>query len=288
MNPSLFVRVYDLNKIKSDSDKATGTQLLDRAVAILKHLSAHGQEGVTATKLAELLNLNASTAHRIIAGLERHGLIEKDNSTKLYRLSMAFFALGASAADGTGYRRLCRPTIMELAASTGDTVFLMARSGFNAICVDRQEGDYIIDSLTGGVGGQIPLGVGPASQSILAYLDEAEAKTIIKAKSERSKNFNRLSSKEISSKLQQIREKGYAVDHGRLVEGISAVAVPIRLEGRDAIGSIAINMTSARLKEERLSDLVKQLNNKIARIELFINPLDFPAVSRPVGRQLYA
>ena len=276
-----------MSKAKSDTDKATGTQLLDRAVAILNHLAEHGQNGVSATKLAELLGLNASTAHRIIMGLERHGLIEKDNSTKLYRLSLAFFALGASSADDTGYRRLCRPIIMELAASTGDTVFLMARSGFDAICVDRQEGDYIIDSLTGRVGGQIPLGVGPASQSILAYLDDSEAKAVIKANTARYKNFNGLSAKEIASKLPQIREQGYAFDHGRLVEGISAVAVPIRLKGRDAIGSIAINMTSARLKEDRLEDLVGQLKSKISEIDMLISPLDFPAVSRPAGQQLY-
>lgn len=273
--------------MKSNGDKATGTQLLDRAVAILNHLSEHGQDGVSATRLAELLGLNASTAHRIIMGLERHGLIEKDSSTKLYRLSLTLFSLGAKAADDTGYRRLCRPILMDLAASTGDTVFLMARSGFDAVCVDRQEGDYVIDSLTGRVGGQIPLGVGPASQCILAFLDEAEAKTIVKANAARYKTFNGLTAKEITSKLSQIQEQGYAFDHGRLVEGISAVAMPIRLSGREAIGSIAINMTSARLKEERLDKLVTQLQEKIAEAELHINPLEFPATSRPAGRQLY-
>jgi DNA-binding IclR family transcriptional regulator len=107
--------------------------------------------------------------------------VERNGATKRYRLGLALLALGAKAADTTGLLRLCHPTLMRLASQTGDTAFLMARSGFNTVCVDRQEGTYIIDSLTGQVGGQIPLGVGPASQAILATMPAREADVVIDA-----------------------------------------------------------------------------------------------------------
>ncbi len=267
--------------------KATGTQLLDRAVAILNYLGEHGDEGASATTLADFLGLNASTAHRIIASLERHGFIEKDEASKRYRLGLALFALGAQSANDSGYRRLCRPVLLDLAAATGDTVFLMARTGFNAICVDRQEGHYIIDSLTGRIGGEIPLGVGPASQSILAFMDEAETAAVLKENKDRYRAFNGLSASEIRKRLPEIRELGYAFDHDRLVEGISAVAVPIRLRGREAIGSISINMTSARLKEDRLAQLVAMLTEKTTNLGLQLNPLQFPAIAKSGGGQIY-
>lgn len=276
-----------LKQPESKDGKATGTQLLDRSVAILTYLAAHGQQGASATTLAEMLGLNASTAHRIISGLERHGFIEKEESTKRYRLGLTLFSLGAQSVDDSGYRRLCRPILLDLAAATGDTVFLMAKSGFNAICVDRQEGHYIIDSLTGRIGGEIPLGVGPASQSILAFMDEAEAAVVLAENKDRYSAFNGLSAGEIRKRLPQIRELGYAFDHGRLVEGISAVAVPIRLNGREAIGSISINMTSARLKDDRLSELVSMLIDKVSMVELHINPLQFPAIAKSGGQQIY-
>lgn len=277
-----------MSQTKADGKKSTGTQLLDRAVAILKHLSDHGNEGVSATQLAKMLDLNASTAHRIIMGLERHGLIEKENSTKLYRLSLSFFAMGAQAINDTGYRKLCKPILLEIAAATGDTVFLMARSGFNSICIDRQDGGYIIDSLTGRVGGQIPLGVGPASQSILAFMDEKEVTAILKANAPQYSFYNELSAEEIQANLPQIRKQGYAFDHGRLVEGISAIAIPIRLKDREAIGSISINMTSARLKDDRLVELIELLTKKAESIEMRINPLDFPAIPTSSGQQIYS
>ena len=147
---------------QKDNEVSPGTQLLDRAVAILKFLGDTGESGARISEITEHVKLTGPTGHRIIAALERHGLIERESATKRYRLGMSLFALGALAADGTGLRKVCRPALLRLASKSGDTVFLMARSGFNAVCVDRQEGTYIIDSLTGHVGGQIPLGVGPA------------------------------------------------------------------------------------------------------------------------------
>src|SRR5882724_258330 len=126
-------------------DKATGTQLLDRAVAILNHLGEIGRQGARVSDIAETFGLTMTTAHRIIGGLERHRYVERNEETKRYRLGLALFALGAKAADTTGMRRVCHPGLMRIAADTGDTVFLMARNGFNTVCVDRQDGGYRID-----------------------------------------------------------------------------------------------------------------------------------------------
>lgn len=255
-------------------EKATGTQLLDRAVAILNHLGEVGRDGARVSEIAETFGLNMSTAHRIIAGLERHRYIERDPQTRRYRLGLALFALGARAADTTGLRRICHPVLMRIAAQTGDTVFLMARTGFNTVCVDRQEGTYIIDSLTGQVGGQIPLGVGPASQAILAYLPINEVSVVLEANSMLYSRFNGLSVHEIDASLPLIRKRGYAVDHSHLVEGISGLAVPILLESGEVAGSIAINMTSARLRPEREKELVELLRGEISAIQSVLRPTD--------------
>jgi DNA-binding IclR family transcriptional regulator len=257
---------------KSVEDKATGTQLLDRAVLILNHLGEVGRGGARVSDIAETFELNMSTAHRIIAGLERHRYVEQDPISKRYRLGLALFALGAKAADTTGLRRVSHPALMRIASKTGDTVFLMARNGFNVVCVDRQEGTYMIDSLTGSVGGQIPMGVGPASQVILANMPEREAEAVLEANAGQYKRFNGLSVAEIRRSLATIREQRFAADHGHLVEGISALAVPIISAGGDVAGSIAINMTSARLSSDRQATLLAMLREEIRQIEGLISP----------------
>lgn len=256
------------------SDNATGTQLLDRAVGILRFLGEVGQQGASMAAIGEALQLKQSTTHRIVTALQRHGLIDRELHTKRYRLGLALFAMGATAADGTGLRRLARPALVRLSAETGDTLFLMARAGLNAVCVDRQEGTYILDSLTGYVGGQIPLGVGPASLAILAFLPEEEADAVINANAARYELYQGLSAAGIRKALPQIRQQGFAVDQGELVDGISAFAVPILPRSRDAVAAIAINMTSPRLPPERLPQLLRLLREEVRQIEAALNPLE--------------
>jgi DNA-binding IclR family transcriptional regulator len=261
-------------KESTDAEQATGTQLLDRTVGVIKLLGEVGEKGARIAEIAESLGLKASTTHRIVNALERHGLIERERATKRYRLGLALFALGATAADGTGLRKLCRPALLRIAGETGDTVFLMARSGFNVVCVDRQEGSYVLDSLTGHVGGQIPMGVGPASQAILAFLPADEAEAIIEANAPLYARYSGLDAAKVRSRLPVIRSQRHAFDHGELVAGISALAVPILPQGRDAIASIAVNMTSARLEPARLDHLVGLLRQEVHQVEQVINPLE--------------
>jgi DNA-binding IclR family transcriptional regulator len=212
-------------------------------------------------------------------------LVERERATKRYRLGLSLFALGARAADGTGLRKICRPALLRLASESGDTVFLMARSGFNAVCVDRQEGAYIIDSLTGHVGGQIPLGVGPASEAILAFLPTDEASAVLAANETRYAIYNGLTAGEIAAALPAIRQNGYAVDDGRLVAGISAIAVPIRPQGRDVIAALTINMTSARLSPRRIEELLDALTREVREIEQQVNPMHAVAQSRRASKR---
>lgn len=253
---------------------ATGTQLLDRAVAILKLLGESGQTGLTMTSIEEMMRLKQPTVHRIVTALERHGLVDRERRTKRYRLGLALFAMGATAADGTGLRQLARPALMRLAAATGDPIFLMARSGFNAVCVDRQQGTYMIDSLTGHVGGQIPMGVGPASQAILSFLPETEIDIVLATNEPLFKKYAGLTVRKVKDDIKKIRETGFALDDGELVAGIAAIAVPILPPGRDAVASIAINLTSARLTRERIPELVSLLSREVQGIEAQLNPLE--------------
>lgn len=263
-----------MTDIKEGTESATGTQLLDRAVSVLRLLGDFGQEGASLSAIGESLGLKQSTTHRIVSALQRHGLVEREQRTKKLRLGLTLFAMGATAADGTGLRRLARPALLRLGMHTGDPAFLMARAGFNAVCVDRHEGSYLIDSLTGYVGGQIPLGVGPAGLAILAFLPEDEAEAVIQANESRYGSYNELSAGKVRASLMQIRDQGYAIDRGELVEGISALAVPILPQGRDAVASIAINMTSPRLSDERLPELLDVMRREVSLIEESLNPLE--------------
>jgi len=261
------VPVTDLEATISTSK----TQLIDRAVLVLRHLDKIGQRGALASEIASAIGLSKSTAHRIIQSLERHRLVDRDQTSKRYRLGIFLFALGARAADITAFRRICRPALLRIAAETGDTAMLFARSGFNSVCIDRQEGTYVVDSLTGRqVGGELPLGVGPAAQLMLAYMPPEEAREIVKANESLYPGFNDLSGSEILGRLPMLRRQGYAVERDRFVEGLSAVAMPIKPWKRDVICCATINVTTARMSAQREEQLLRLLRREIEDVEAAI------------------
>lgn len=83
-------------------------------------------------------------------------------------------------------------------------------------------------------------------QAILAFLQPDEAEAIIEGNAPLYGRYNGLNADKIRSRLPQVRAQRYALDHGELVAGISALAIQMLPLGWDAIASIAINMTSAR------------------------------------------
>jgi DNA-binding IclR family transcriptional regulator len=60
-------------------------QVLERTFRILDVL-AEDNAGVGLTKMAKLLKLHKSTAHRLIMVLESNGFVEKNAATGKYRL----------------------------------------------------------------------------------------------------------------------------------------------------------------------------------------------------------
>lgn len=147
--------------MKDDSTERNvepGVGSASRLFAVLRGLSAASAEGERVIQLAERIGLSQPTTHRLLRGLVEEGMVEQDTRSKRYRLSLEFFALAARAGNGGNLRELARPSLLRLSASLGDSLFLLARSGFDAICLDRSEGPYPIRTFTGDIGGRVALG----------------------------------------------------------------------------------------------------------------------------------
>src|SRR5260370_37454222 len=90
-------------------DDAPGSGVLQRAFAVIRALGEAQGEGARVTRLAKAVGLTQATVHRILHGLIAEGIVEQDENTKLYRLSIEFFAMAAQAGNPSGMRTLCRP-----------------------------------------------------------------------------------------------------------------------------------------------------------------------------------
>ena len=259
-----------------------GTGALDRAFAIIQHLAAASTEGARVTQIAKDIGLTQGTVHRTLQALIAQNVVEQDERSKYYRLSIDFFVLAARAGNPVNLRELCRPMMLRLCASLGDTLFLWARSGFDAVCIDRSEGPFPIRSFTGDIGGRVALGVGQGSLAILAFLPELEREEVIRFNLPRVRELGMFDEVYLRTEIERVRGLGFAARNTGLLEGMAGVAVPICDRQGRAVAALSVGTISARLNPERLPTVVEMLKREAQSISPKINPFD-PTLRRPVS-----
>src|SRR4030081_1109070 len=131
------------------NDGARDTALIrsvDRAVAILDLLA---QEGWRAgADVARELGVHRSTALRLLATLERHGLVERDQRSSKYRLGRRLVQLASAVRGETDLRQAARPVCEALARSLGETVTLDVLDGHEIVPIEQASGSTSVMSVS--------------------------------------------------------------------------------------------------------------------------------------------
>ena len=255
----------------SDEDSASGS--VQRAFALLRALAGTQGRGARVTHLAKQTGLTQATAHRLLQTLVAEGVVEQEAGSKLYRLGLDFFSLAAQAGNAMDLRSICRPSLLRLCASLGDTIFLLVRSGFDAVCLDRTEGPFP-RSFTGDIGGRIALGVGQGSLAILAFLPEAEREEVIRYNLPRVREFGVFDEVYLRTEIHRVRELGYAARNTGLLEGMAGAGVPVLDAHGRAVAALSVGTISSRLSPERLPAVIDLLKREATAIGARVNPFD--------------
>ena len=114
---------------------AQPVQSVDRAMTLLTAV-ADADHAPTVAELAHQCDLNRSTAWRLLATLECHGLVERDPRTGGYSVGYAALRLSA-AADMDSLARRVRPELEALAHAVGETVSLAVVRRFSLVYIDH-------------------------------------------------------------------------------------------------------------------------------------------------------
>lgn len=270
-----------INSTDRNNEKGeVGVGAVSRLFAVLRSLGDTVEGGERVTQLAQRIGLSQPTTHRLLRSLMDEGMVEQDARSKRYRLSLEFFALAARAGNTGNLRELVRPAMLRLSASLGDSLFLLARSGFDAICLDRSEGPFPIRTFTGDIGGRVALGVGQGSLAILAFLPEEERNTVIQYNLPRLKDFHLYDEVFLRTEVENVRTLGYAGRNTGVLQGMAGVAVPILDRDGRAVAALSVATVSDRLGPDRLPTVVDMLKREAALIGPRINPFD-PLLRRP-------
>ncbi|OZI42232.1 IclR family transcriptional regulator [Bordetella genomosp. 5] len=267
---------------KKEAGESGAPGSLQRAFSVLRVLAEAQGERLRLTEIAARTGQAPATAHRVLQALIQEDMVEQPAQSKAYQLSVAFFALAASAGNRhSTLRDVCRPALLRLSGMLNDTVFVLVRHGFDAVCLDRIDGPFPVRSHTGDIGGKMPLGLGQAGLILLARLPEAEREEVIRFNIPRLRHLGFMDEISVRVLLKECLEKDYALSSGpALYPGTMGLAVPITDRNGTVVAALSVAAPSERMTPERVPMIVEMLRREAQQIGARINPFD-PALRRP-------
>lgn len=242
-----------------------GAQGTVRIAALLRIVAAHNTAGMKISEIASLARLEQPTAHRIVTALNSVGFLSRNSDTRRYHLGPLLFELFTTAFPHFNIQEICQPAMRALADALGDSVLLTVRSGFDGVCVDRQEGTYPIRTCTVDVGRRRPMGIGAGSIALLAAHSPGEIETIIEHNRERYLSFN-TTAEDVLSKVEIAREQGYVYQDVLHLPEIKAVAMAITGKTGHPFAGLSITAIASRIPEQRVPEMIEALRQKVKEI----------------------
>ncbi len=249
-----------------------------RAAEILRALG-NGQGEASLTDLARLLQIHKSTAHGILATLAQHGFVERDPTTRRYRLGRTLAALGRAAADRQDLGTLARPYLVRLCRLSGETVTLHLRSGDGSVILASEESPHQL-KVTAPPGHRLPPFAGAVAKVLLAFGAFGE-----RSESPTPSLPSRLPAYtprtitdpgRYTDELTRVRRAGVAYDEMEYLPGVRAVSAPLfpgRQEAHgEAAGALSIVGVGARISAAELRRLAGPLQSAARALSAALHP----------------
>ena len=229
-------------------------------------LGEAGEEGMSLQSIAQALGQEKPAIHRSLGALALKGFVEATGRRGYYRLGPAIYGLARRNSRIESLVSRFRPALMEIAARLEKNVFMMARAGYDAVCVESHTYGYA-STLTGGTGGRVPLGVPAGSLALLASLPDATAQQVIAANAGRYESYPTLqpiNAQIMSEMVNETRERGYGSDFNLYFPNEGGIGVPIEtgLHGEVEL-SISLGVSSGEHSRAQLDALAAEVTQII-------------------------
>jgi DNA-binding IclR family transcriptional regulator len=237
---------------------------VDRAASLVLALGEL-PEPAGVTELARRLGLHKSTASRLLATLERRGLVEQDDETGKYRLGIAIIRLAQRAERTLDVGRLGQPELERLARLAHDPASLVVPRGDRALVVAQADPPSVA-AVADWTGRTLPLHATAAGKMLLASLPERDVVRIIRAALPAYTLRTIVELEPMLAELARIRRRGFAVALGELETGLHAVAAPVHDARGTVVAAVELRGRALRLPTSRLPELAAAVRDAASAI----------------------
>ena len=215
---------------------------LSSGLKILRYL-ASSSTPMGVTRIAKDLDLNSSTCFNLLKTLVHERLVTFDESNKTYTMGLGLVELAKGSLEKASYVRMMRPHLQELAERHNITTTLWQRA--------RDDRVVLVDLAESGSALRVHMSIGQRLPMYIAALGRCMAAHSGLTVIEMRRKVSELrwedgpSFETYMSEVQEVRQKGYAVDHGNYAKGVITVSSPILdFESRPLMAVSAVGFSS--------------------------------------------
>lgn len=239
----------------------SGAQTLHRALDVLETVAAHGRS-LALADIASATGLSTPTVHRLCRALVERGYM-RQLADRTYALGIRLVPLGNAANALLGVD--AEAVLTDLVAEIGETANLAVLAGRRAEYVAQVPSRFSMRMFTE-VGRRVDLHSTGVGKALLAQLDDESVLSMLGTGDLSVPTPHTLATRaEVTSELERIRERGYALDEQEQELGVRCVAVPVP---HDALAWMALSVSgpSTRMTDDVVQRAVPLLHRAARRL----------------------
>ncbi|MET0456419.1 MAG: IclR family transcriptional regulator [Mycobacterium sp.] len=200
-------------------------QLLGKAGQIVDELARWG--ALTAAELAKATSEPRPSVYRIVAALEQIEAVRTAGDGR-FELGPAVLRWSDAAVESFVNRHNLRKQLRWVRDQLGMNVYFCVPHANGVLCLDHVDGTAV-DMLDLGPGRMLPRHAGAASSALMAFATQDVRRELLAAAPfESFASKTPTSAEALQDNFEEIVARGWSVDDSELVEGVAAVAVPVR------------------------------------------------------------
>jgi IclR family transcriptional regulator, acetate operon repressor len=218
---------------------------VDKALELL-NLFTQARAHIGLSEIARLAGLDKATVHRMLGSLAKHGLVEQDEHSRLYRLGAGTLRLARNREASFPTAALVDDILQDLTAKTGETSHASLIAGGQLATIGLVSGSKTIH-VTLDAGEALPFHATASGLACLAFLPPTHFASVMKRKMAAYTPHTPLTPEAVESAITHVRNTGYAVSDQSYESDVFGIAAPVFSETGFSCGAIAVATPAHRM-----------------------------------------
>ncbi|GBU09353.1 KDG regulon transcriptional repressor [Gammaproteobacteria bacterium] len=241
---------------------------------ILEAISDEPEIGIT--ELSQIILMPKSTVYRFLQTMKTIGYVSQEGDRDKYSLTLKLFELGARALQYTDLIKSSDAKMSALSKITKETSHLGILDKDSIVYVHKIDSLYSL-RMHSRIGKHNPLYSTAIGKVLLAWLDEAEIRDILKNVELVMHTENTLTSVDLLiNELVSVRKLGYSMDNEEMEAGLLCISVPIYNRFDIVIAGLSLSFPSIRFDDVKKCQYITLLHQYAAEISLAMGSLAYP------------